>query len=59
MNEHTRSVMRQWTLAQPVVSGFIASIVRYFTDRDDVRQSTSVAILESCSRYDSDRPFLA
>ncbi|MFM7867436.1 MAG: sigma factor [Planctomycetaceae bacterium] len=59
MNEHTRSVMRQWTLAQPVVSAFITSIVRDFTDRDDVLQNTAVAVLESCSRYDSDRPFLA
>ena len=59
MNEHTRSVMRQWTLAQPVVSAFITSIVRDFTDRDDVLQNTAVAVLESCSRYNSDRPFLA
>ena len=58
MNEHTRSVMRQWTLAQPVVSAFITSIVRDFTDRDDVLHNTAVAVLESCSRYDSDRPFL-
>ena len=59
MDEHTRSVMRQWTLAQPVVSAFITSIVRDFTDRDDVLQNTAVAVLESCSRYNSDRPFLA
>ena len=59
MNEDTRTVMRQWTLAQPVVSAFITSIVRDFTDRDDVLQDTAVAVLESSPRYDSARPFLA
>ena len=58
MNEHTKTVMRQWTLAQPVVSAFITAIVRDFTDRDDVLQETAVAVLESSSRYDSSRPFL-
>ncbi|MEY3457849.1 MAG: hypothetical protein RL215_1006 [Planctomycetota bacterium] len=59
VNENSRLVMRQWTLAQPVVSAFIGSLVRDFTDRDDVLQETAVAILESADRYDPARPFIA
>jgi RNA polymerase sigma-70 factor (ECF subfamily) len=51
--------MRQWTLAQPVVSSFIGAMVRDFADRDDVLQETAVAVLESADRYDPDRPFIA
>lgn len=51
--------MRHWTLAQPVVSAFIGSLVRDFTDRDDVLQETAVALLESADRYDDSRPFIA
>jgi RNA polymerase sigma-70 factor (ECF subfamily) len=59
LNENTRIVMRHWTLAQPVVSAFIGSLVRDFTDRDDVLQETAVALLESADRYDANRPFVA
>ncbi|MGV2333979.1 MAG UNVERIFIED_CONTAM: sigma-70 family RNA polymerase sigma factor [Planctomycetaceae bacterium] len=59
MDENTRIVMRQWTLAQPVVSSFIGAMVRDFTDRDDVLQETAVAVLESADRYDQSRPFIA
>jgi RNA polymerase sigma-70 factor (ECF subfamily) len=59
VNENTRIVMRQWTLAQPVVSSFIGAMVRDFADRDDVLQETAVAVLESADRYDPDRPFIA
>ena len=59
LNENTRIVMRHWTLAQPVVSAFIGSLVRDFTDRDDVLQETAVALLESADRYDPTRPFIA
>ncbi|MFM7055502.1 MAG: sigma-70 family RNA polymerase sigma factor [Planctomycetota bacterium] len=59
MNENARIVMRQWTLAQPVVSSFIGAIVRDFSDRNDVLQETAVAVLESADRYNPDRPFVA
>lgn len=59
MNENVRIVMRQWTLAQPVVSSFIGAMVRDFSDRDDVLQETAVAVLESADRYDHSRPFIA
>ena len=59
MNEGTRQAMRLWTLAQPVVSAFVTSIVRDFSARDDVLQDVAVAVIESFDRYDRQRPFVA
>jgi RNA polymerase sigma-70 factor, ECF subfamily len=59
MDEKARQATRLWTLAQPTVSAFIASLVRNFRDRDDVLQETAVAVIESFDRYDFERPFVA
>lgn len=59
MDEQTRQAMRLWTLAQPVVSAFVTSVVRDFSARDDVLQQTAVAVIESFDRYDVKRPFVA
>jgi len=48
---------KQWTLVQPVVSAFIAAVVRDFSVRDDILQDVAVAVLESYERYDPSRPF--
>ncbi|MFM8287203.1 MAG: sigma factor, partial [Planctomycetaceae bacterium] len=58
MTADFRQATRQWTLAQPVVSAFIGSIVRDVAARDDVLQETAVAVLESFDRYDPALPFL-
>ncbi len=58
MDDTARQAMRYWTLAQPTVSAFIASLVRDFRDRDDVLQQTAVAVIESFDRYDPQRPFV-
>lgn len=58
MNDQLRQATRLWTLAQPVVSGFVASVVRDFAARDDVLQEIAVAVIESFDRYDPSRPFL-
>ena len=58
MNAQTEQVMRQWTLAQPVVSSFLTGLVRAFSTRDDILQDVAVAVLESASRYDPSRPFI-
>lgn len=50
---------RLWTLAQPVVSAFVTSVVRDFSARDDVLQEIAVAVIESFDRYDPERPFVA
>lgn len=59
MDDRTRQATRQWTLAQPVVSAFLTSVVRDFRDRDDVLQDVAVAVVESFDRWDSERPFVA
>lgn len=59
LDEQTRQATRLWTLAQPVVSAFVTSVVRDFTARDDVLQEVAVAVMESFDRYDPDRPFTA
>lgn len=59
MDAHVRQAMRLWTLAQPVVSAFVGSVVRDFAARDDVLQETAIAVMESFERYDPQRPFVA
>ncbi len=59
MDEQYQQAIRYWTLAQPVVSAYVAAVVRDFRDRDDVLQSISVAVLESFASYDTTRPFVA
>lgn len=48
-----------WTSAQPVVSAFIASVIRDSRDREDVIQETALAVFDSIANYDSSRPFNA
>lgn len=59
MDEQIKQATRLWTVAQPVVSAFVASVVRDFSARDDVLQETAVAVMESFGRYSPDRPFVA
>lgn len=58
MNEARRQATRLWTVAQPVVSAFVTSVIRDFKDRDDVLQDIAVAAIESFDAYDVDRPFV-
>ncbi len=59
MDPQTLQATRFWTLAQPVVSAFVTSVVRDFTARDDVLQEVAVAVMKSFDRYDPDRSFTA
>jgi RNA polymerase sigma-70 factor, ECF subfamily len=59
MDAQTRQATKLWTLAQPVVSAFVTSVVRDFSARDDVLQEVAVAVVESFERYDPQRPFVA
>ena len=58
MDEKTRQATRLWTLAQPQVSAFIASVVHDFGARDDVLQDVAVAVVDSFDTYDRERPFV-
>lgn len=59
MDDQIRQATRQWTTVQPVISAFLASVIRDFRDRDDVLQEVAIAVLESYSSYDPQRPFVA
>lgn len=57
MDEKFQQAIRHWTLAQPVVSAYVSSVVRDFRDRDDILQAIAVAVLESFHTYDPARSF--
>ena len=57
MDDRHQQAIRYWTLAQPVISAYVSSVVRDFRDRDDVLQAIAVAVLESFHAYDPARPF--
>lgn len=59
MDQNILKATRLWTLAQPSVSAYVSSMVRNFSDRDDVLQEVAVAVLESFHRFDSSRSFNA
>jgi RNA polymerase sigma-70 factor (ECF subfamily) len=59
MDDRRLEAARLWTLAQPVVSAFVGSLVREIRDRDDVLQDVAVAFMTSFASYDSTRPFMA
>lgn len=55
--QHSLQAIRHWTLAQPLVSAYLGSIVTSKSDRDDLLQETAVAVMKSFSNYDSSRSF--
>ena len=57
MDARIAEMTRLWTLATPLVSGFILSLVRNYQDRDDILQDTAVAVLNSFEKYDKSKPF--
>jgi RNA polymerase sigma-70 factor (ECF subfamily) len=59
IDNRTVEATRLWTLAQPVVSAFVASLVREIRDRDDVLQEVAVAVMASFGSYDRNRPFVS
>lgn len=56
-SQHSLKAIRHWTLAQPLVSAYLGSIVPSKADRDDLLQETAVAVLKSYGNYDSSRSF--
>ncbi|MBN1672603.1 MAG: sigma-70 family RNA polymerase sigma factor [Kiritimatiellae bacterium] len=50
---------RHWTQAQPVVAGYISSMVTDFHEAEDLLQDVAVVLLRKFGEYDSRRPFVA
>jgi len=48
---------RLWTKAEPVVAGYVGSMVRDFHTCEDILQEIAVILLRKFDQYDHDRPF--
>ena len=51
--------MRHWTRAQPVIAGYVSSMVPDVHEADDLLQETAVVLLRKFGDYDPRRPFVA
>ena len=47
-----------WTRAQPVVAGFISSMVPDFNDAEDILQRVALVIVKKFNQYDKNKLFL-
>lgn len=56
--ERMRKIAALWMTAQPLVSGFVASLIRDRNAQDDVLQEIIAAVLEGSDAYDESRPFI-
>jgi len=54
----TEQLTVRWTLAQPVLTSYIASTVRNKNDVQDVVQDVAVAVARGYAKSDRSRPFL-
>ncbi len=50
---------RLWTQAQPIVAGYISSMVPDFHEAEDLLQNVAVVLLRKFAEYDERRPFVA
>ena len=50
---------RCWTRAQPVVAGYINSLVPDFHEAEDLLQNVAVVLLRKFAQYDPSKPFVA
>lgn len=56
--EAMKALAVHWTKAQPVVTGFIGSLIPDFHDAEDVLQHVAVIIVEKFDQYDPNRRFV-
>lgn len=47
-----------WTRAQPVVAGYVSSVVPNFHDAADILQDVAMVLVVRFHEYDSERPFV-
>ena len=53
------SFMRYWTQAQPVVAGYVSSMLRDPHEAEDLLQEVAVVLLRKFGEYDPTRSFVA
>jgi RNA polymerase sigma-70 factor (ECF subfamily) len=58
-NERTMADLTiRWTKAQPIVSGFISSMVPNFHDAEDILQRVALVLVRKFDQYDRNSPFV-
>lgn len=57
--EREERFTRHWTQAQPVVAGFVGSMIPDFHQAEDLLQNVAVVLLRKFDEYDPARPFAA
>ena len=50
--------MRLWTIAQPMVAGYVHAMIRDHATAQDVLQETALVIYRRFAEYDESRPFV-
>jgi len=58
-NPHSEELAVYWAQHQPVVAGYIGSLIPDFQDADDVLQNVAVMTVKKFDEYDRERPFAA
>ena len=60
-NENTQSeeLAVYWAQHQPVIAGYINSLITNFQDADDVLQNVAMVTVKKFDEYDRDKPFVA
>jgi RNA polymerase sigma-70 factor (ECF subfamily) len=56
--QNNEEFMRHWTKTQPVIAGYIASIVSDIHEQEDVLQNVAVVLIGKFSEYDSRHSFV-
>lgn len=56
---HSEELAVYWAQHQPVVAGYISSLIPSFQDADDVLQNVAVMTVKKFDEYDRERPFAA
>ena len=56
---HSEELAVYWAQHQPVVAGYISSLISNFQDADDVLQNVAVVTVKKFDEYDREKPFAA
>lgn len=58
INSRNQELLKLWVAHQPTVSAFLGSLLRNFSETEELLQETAVQVFGTADRYDPTRPFL-
>jgi len=56
---HSEELAVYWAQHQPVIAGYISSLISNFQDADDVLQNVAMVTVKKFDEYDRDKPFVS